>query len=108
MQSPKLNYQKWVIAVYLANTGIEETSSMKLHRDLWITQKSGWHPAHRIRRSREQPDRHNPANPLLPQPRAPRDLGPTLLYDHPSHPHTPNSLNRPLNQLAFPERFKIS
>ena len=49
MQSSKLNYQKWAIAVYLANTGIKGTSSMKLHRDLRITQKSAWHLAHRIR-----------------------------------------------------------
>ena len=49
MQSSKLNYQKWAIAVYLANTGIKGTSSMKLHRDLRITQKSAWHLSHRIR-----------------------------------------------------------
>ena len=30
-------------------TGIEGTSSMKLHRDLGITQKSAWFLAHRIR-----------------------------------------------------------
>jgi len=49
MQSSKLSYQKWAIAVYLASTGIKGTSSMKLHRDLRITQKSAWHLAHRIR-----------------------------------------------------------
>ena len=49
MQSSKLGYQTWAIAIYLLNTGIKGTSSMKLHRDLGITQKSAWHLAHRIR-----------------------------------------------------------
>ena len=49
MQDSKLGYQKWAIAVYLFNTNIKGTSSMKLHRDLGISQKSAWHLAHRIR-----------------------------------------------------------
>jgi transposase-like protein len=49
LQSSKLGYQKWAIAIYILNTGIKGTSSMKLHRDLGITQKSAWHLAHRIR-----------------------------------------------------------
>lgn len=49
MQDSKLGYQVWVVAVYLMTTGIKGTSSMKLHRDLGITQKSAWHLAHRIR-----------------------------------------------------------
>ena len=49
MQDSKLGYQVWAMAVYLMTTGIKGTSSMKLHRDLGITQKSAWHLAHRIR-----------------------------------------------------------
>ena len=49
MQSSKLGLQTWVIAVYLLNTGLKGQASMKLHRDLGITQKSAWHLAHRIR-----------------------------------------------------------
>ena len=49
MECSKLGYQKWAIAVYLFNTNIKGTSSMKLHRDLGISQKSAWHLAHRIR-----------------------------------------------------------
>ena len=49
MQSSKLGYRVWAIAIYLFNTNIKGTSSMKLHRDLGITQKSAWHLAHRIR-----------------------------------------------------------
>ena len=49
MADTKLGYQVWVLAIYLLTTGIKGTSSMKLHRDLGITQKTAWHLAHRIR-----------------------------------------------------------
>ena len=49
MQSSKLGYQVWVLAVYLLNTGLKGQASMKLHRDLGVTQKTAWHLAHRIR-----------------------------------------------------------
>ena len=49
MESSKLGYQVWVIAYYLMSTGIKGVSSMKLHRDLPITQKTAWFLAHRIR-----------------------------------------------------------
>lgn len=53
MEGSKLGYQTWAIALYLAMTGLKGTSSMKLHRDLEITQKSAWHLAHRIRKALE-------------------------------------------------------
>ncbi len=49
MQGSNLGLQTWAIAIYLLMTGLKGTSSMKLHRDLGITQKSAWHLAHRIR-----------------------------------------------------------
>ena len=49
MQSSKLGYRKWAIAIYILTTNIKGTSSMKLHRDLGITQKTAWFMAHRIR-----------------------------------------------------------
>ena len=49
MQSSKLGYRIWAIAIYLSLTSLKGVSSMKLHRDLSITQKSAWHLAHRIR-----------------------------------------------------------
>ena len=49
MQSSKLGFQRWAIAIYALTTGIKGVSSMKLHRDLGITQKTAWHMAHRIR-----------------------------------------------------------
>ncbi len=51
MQSSKLGYRVWVIALYLLLTNLKGVSSMKLHRDLKITQKSAWHLAHRLRES---------------------------------------------------------
>ena len=49
MQGSNLGFRVWALAFYLLATGIKGTASMKLHRDLGITQKSAWHLAHRIR-----------------------------------------------------------
>ena len=49
MQGSNLGFQKWAIAIYLCTTNLKGISSMKLHRDLGISQKSAWHLAHRIR-----------------------------------------------------------
>ncbi len=51
MEASKLSYQIWAMATYLMMTGIKGVSSMKLHRDLEITQKTAWFLAHRIRES---------------------------------------------------------
>ncbi len=53
MQSSKLGYHTWAIAAYLVTTNLKGVSSMKLHRDLEITQKSAWHLAHRLRKAYE-------------------------------------------------------
>ena len=42
LQGSPLGYQIWVIAIYLLTTSLKGQSSMKLHRDLKITQKSAW------------------------------------------------------------------
>ena len=49
MHDSKLPLSKWAMAFYLYSTNLKGVSSMKLHRDLGITQKSAWHMAHRIR-----------------------------------------------------------
>ena len=41
--------RKWAIAIYLCMTSLKSVSSMKLHRDLQISQKSAWFMLHRIR-----------------------------------------------------------
>ena len=53
MQSSKLGYQVWAMAIYLSLTSLKSVSSMKLHRDLDITQKSAWHLSHRLRKAFE-------------------------------------------------------
>ena len=50
MHGSKLGYRIWAIAIYLMTTNLKGVSSMKLHRDLGITQKSAWHLAHRLRK----------------------------------------------------------
>jgi len=57
MHGSKLPLSKWAIGIYLYSTHLKGVSSMKLHRDLGITQKSAWHMAHRIR---EMYDRNLP------------------------------------------------
>ena len=49
LHSSKIPLSKWAIAFYLYSTHLKGVSSMKLHRDLGITQKTAWHMAHRIR-----------------------------------------------------------
>ena len=49
MQSSRVGMQKWVIAMYLMSTSLKGVSSMKLHRDLGVTQKTAWHLAQKIR-----------------------------------------------------------
>lgn len=49
MQSSKVPLQKWVIAMYLLSTSLKGVSSMKLHRDLGMTQKTAWLLAQKIR-----------------------------------------------------------
>ena len=49
----KIPLRKWVIAMYLQACSLKGVSSMKLHRDLGITQKSAWFMAHRLREAME-------------------------------------------------------
>ena len=53
MQGSNLPLSKWALAAYLMTTNLKGVSSMKLHRDLGITQKTAWHLAHRIRKAWE-------------------------------------------------------
>ena len=51
LQGSPLGYQIWVVAIYLLTTSLKGQSSMKLHRDLKVTQKTAWFLAHRIRKA---------------------------------------------------------
>ncbi len=49
MQNSKITLQDWLIAMYLHSVGIKGVSSLRIHRDLGISQKSAWFMGHRIR-----------------------------------------------------------
>ena len=49
MHRSKIGLQKWAIAIYLWSVSLKGVSSMRLHRDLKITQKSAFFMAQRLR-----------------------------------------------------------
>lgn len=49
MECSKVGYQDWIIAMFLTMTSLKGVSSMKLHRDLDVTQKTAWFLSMRIR-----------------------------------------------------------
>ena len=49
MEGSNLGYQTWALAIYLIVTNLKGVASLKLHRELGITQKSAWHLNHRLR-----------------------------------------------------------
>lgn len=51
MEGSKIGYQNWLYAFYLFATNLKGISSMKLHRELGISQKSAWFMAHRLRQA---------------------------------------------------------
>ena len=54
MEGSKIGYQDWIIAIFQIMTSLKSVSSMKLHRDLGITQKSTWFLAQRLRAALSQ------------------------------------------------------
>ena len=53
MQGTRLKYREWAIGLYLYSTRLKGISSMNLHRELGITQKSAWFLLHRLRAAAE-------------------------------------------------------
>ena len=53
MEGTKMPYRTWAIGLYLHLTNIKGISSMRLHRELGITQKSAWFMLHRLRKAAE-------------------------------------------------------
>ena len=49
MESSKLNLCKWALTAYLMSTSLKGVSSMKLHRDIGVSQPTAWFLEHRIR-----------------------------------------------------------
>ena len=51
MHRSRIPLRKWAIAIYLCMTSLKSVSSMKLGRDLGISQNSSWFMMHRIRQA---------------------------------------------------------
>lgn len=51
MEWSKISYQKWAIATYMFAVKFQGMTSMSLHRDLGITQKSAWFLVQKLRKS---------------------------------------------------------
>ena len=49
MQNSKIPLSKWAIAIYLCLTSLKSISSMKLRRDIGVSQPTAWFMLHRIR-----------------------------------------------------------
>ena len=49
LDSSKVPLRKWAFAIYLEATSLKGIASMKLHRDIKVTQKTAWFMLHRIR-----------------------------------------------------------
>ena len=49
MANSKISLRKWAIAVYICLTSLKSVSSMKLHRDIKVSQPTAWFMLHRIR-----------------------------------------------------------
>ena len=48
--------RKWAIAIYLELTNLKGVSSMKLHRDIGVSQPTAWFMLHRIREAWNRPN----------------------------------------------------
>ena len=49
LEGSKIPLRKWTFAIYLEVTSLKGVSSMKLHRDINVTQKTAWFILHRLR-----------------------------------------------------------
>lgn len=56
LEGSKVSYQKWAFAIYFHLTSLKGVSSMKLHRDIGVTQKTAWFMLQRIRKAFEDDD----------------------------------------------------
>ena len=56
LERSKVPLRKWALAIYLFTTSLKGVSSMKLHRDLFVTQRTAWFMLHRIREAWAQDD----------------------------------------------------
>ena len=62
LASSKVPLRKWAIAIYLEQTGLKGISSMKLKRDIGVSQPTAWFMLHRIREAWNRPSATPPFN----------------------------------------------
>ena len=55
LERSKVSLRKWAFAIYLELTNLKSVSSMKLHRDIGVTQSTAWFMLHRIREAWHSP-----------------------------------------------------
>ena len=55
LEASNIGYRLWAIAICLVLTNLKGISSMKLHRDLGVTQSTAWFMLHRIREAWADP-----------------------------------------------------
>ena len=56
LESSRVPLRKWAIAIYLEITSLKSVSSIKLHRDIGVSQPTAWFMLHRIREGWKQSD----------------------------------------------------
>ena len=56
MQASKIPLRKWAIAIYLCLTSLKSVSSMKLQRDIGVSQPTAWFMLQRIREAWAEDD----------------------------------------------------
>ena len=56
MENSKVPLRKWVFAIYLHLTSLKGVSSMKLHRDIGVSQPCAWYMLQRIRKAWDNVD----------------------------------------------------
>ncbi len=49
MEGSNLKYRAWAVGIYMFMTNLKGVSSMRLHRELGISQKAAWFMLHRLR-----------------------------------------------------------
>ena len=64
LESSRVPLRKWAIAIYLEITSLKSVSSMKLHRDIGVSQPTAWFMLHRIREAWKVPGRNSFVGPV--------------------------------------------
>ena len=64
LERSRVPLRKWAFAIYLELTSLKSVSSMKLHRDIGVTQSTAWFMLHRIREAWTQAPRERFAGPV--------------------------------------------